>query len=251
MDLASIVNAQVIGFAMVFARLGTILIFMPGFGESRIPMRFRLIFAVVLCLALLPATPVGPLQFNSWLGFVPAMAIEVTIGLWIGLAARIIMSALQLAGYQIGFASGLANAFAPNIDIFQGATIVASALLMFELALIFATDLHHVIIRALLMSYDVFPTGEIMLGDLASQIVKTVDKTFYMGLSIAAPFYVMGMVMNVGLGLANRMMPALPVFFVAGPIFAGAGLYILTVSGPSMVRGFQQTFTIWLGTFSF
>ena len=251
MDLSALVTAQITGAIVVFARIGSILMFMPGFGESRIPMRFRLIFATILCLALYPATPVGLLYFDTMLSFVPLVAIEVTIGLWIGLTARIIMSALQLAGYQIGFASGLANAFAPNMDMFQGATIVASALLMFELVLIFATDLHHVIIRALLMSYDVFPTGQIMLGDLAGQILKAVDKSFYMGLSLAAPFYVMSMVMNAGLGLANRMMPSLPVFFVAGPIFTGAGVYILAVSGPSIVRGFQENFTEWLSTFTF
>ncbi|MBV1863833.1 MAG: flagellar biosynthetic protein FliR [Rhodobacteraceae bacterium] len=251
MDLSVLVTAQITGAVVVFARIGSILMFMPGFGETRIPMRFRLIFALVLCLALYPATPVGPLQFDSWLAFAPLVAIEVTIGLWIGLTARIIMSALQLAGYQIGFASGLANAFAPNMDMFQGATIVASALLMFELVLIFATDLHHVIIRALLASYTIFPTGQVMLGDLAGHIVKAVDKSFYIGLSLAAPFYVMGMVMNAGLGLANRMMPSLPVFFVAGPIFTGAGLYILAVSGPSIVRGFQQSFAEWLATLTF
>jgi len=250
-DLPAIVSAQIIGFFTVFARLGSILIFMPGFGETRIPMRFRLIFAVVLCLALYPATPVGPLQFDSWLGFAPTFAIEITIGLWIGLTARILMSALQLAGYQIGLVSGLSNAFAPNMDMFQGATIVASGLLMFELALIFATDLHHVIIRALLMSYEIFPTGQIIPGDMAAQIVKAVGKSFYLALSLAAPFYVMGMVMNAGLGLANRMMSSLPVFFVAGPILTGAGLFILSIASPSMLRGFQHTFAAWLGSFTF
>ena len=251
MDLPALVTAQITGAIVVFARIGSILMFMPGFGEGRIPMRFRLIFALVLCLALYPATPVGLLHYDSLLSFAPVVGIEVTIGLWIGLTARIIMSALQLAGYQIGFVSGLANAFAPNMDMFQGATIIASALLMFELALIFATDLHHVIIRALLMSYDIFPTGKIILGDMAGQIIKAVDKSFYISLSLATPFYVMGMVMNAGLGLANRMMPSLPVFFVAGPIFTGAGFYILAVSAPGMVRNFQQYFAEWLSAFTF
>ncbi len=247
--LATIFTAELMGVVIVFARIGSVLIFMPGFGESQVSMRFRVIFSVILCLALYPATPVGPLTFNSWVSFIPVLTLEVTIGLWIGLTARIIMTALQFAGYQIGLVSGIANAFAPNMDSFQGATIIASALLMLELTLIFVTNLHHVIIRALLMSYDVFPVGQIILGDLASQILKAADKSFYIGLSLTAPFYVMGMVMNTGLGLANRMMASLPVFFVAGPILIGAGLLILAVSGPSMVQGFQDFFAAWLGTF--
>lgn len=251
MNLSNLLIGEVIGVILVFARIGSTLMFMPGFGESRIPMRFRLIFAVILCIALYPATPVGSQQFDSWLGFVPIIAIEITIGLWIGLVARILMSALQLIGYQIGLVSGLANAFAPNMDMFQGATIIASALLMCELVMIFATDLHHVIINALLMSYEIFPPGQIILGDFAGQIVKAADKSFYIAISLAAPFYVMGTILHAGLGLANRMMPSLPVFFVAGPILTGAGVYILTIASPNMINGFQETFKAWLTTFTF
>jgi len=250
-DLSVYLTSQMAGIIVVFARIGSAMIFMPGFAETQISTRSRLMFAIVLSMALYTATPVGPLQFNTWLQFVPIVAIEITIGLWIGLTARIIMTALQFAGYQIGLVSGLANVFAPNMNTFQGATVIASALLMLQLTLIFATNLHHVIIRALLMSYEVFPPGQIMLGDLAAQIIRAADKSLYIGLSLTAPFYVMGMIMNAGLALANRMMPSLPVFFVAGPILVGAGLYILGISGTYMVRGFQEAFTSWLGTLSF
>ena len=57
------------------------------------------------------------------------MAIEVTVGLWIGLTARILMSALQFAGHQVGLVSGLANALrAADSGQFQGATLIAGAL---------------------------------------------------------------------------------------------------------------------------
>lgn len=251
MDLPVYLTAQMTGIIVVFSRIGSAMIFMPGFGEAQISMRSRLMLAIVISLALYAATPIGPMQFDTWLQFVPIIAIEITIGLWIGLTARIIMTALQFAGYQIGLVSGLANVFAPNMNTFQGATVIASSLLMLQLTLIFFTNLHHVIIRALLMSYEIFPPGQIMLGDLAAQIIKAADKSLYIGLSLTAPFYVMGMIMNAGLALANRMMPSLPVFFVAGPILIGAGLFILATSGPYMVRGFQETFANWLGTLSF
>ncbi len=45
--------------------------------------------------------------------------------------------------------------------------MIAAALMMAGVALIFATDLHHLIIGSLLMSYDVFPLGQMMPGDLA------------------------------------------------------------------------------------
>jgi len=250
-DLSLFLTSQVLAVGLVFARLGSALAFMPGFGERVIPLRFRLLVALVLSAALAPATPVGALVIDAPLMLLPVLAIEITLGIWIGMTARIVMSALQFAGYQIGLISGLANAFAPETGAFQGSTMIADALMMAGVALIFASDLHHVIIGALLMSYDVFPFGQMMPGDLAQQIVKAVGASFYIGFALTVPFHVMGLVLNLGMGLANRMMPTLPVFFVATPVLIGAGLFVLIIAAPSILDGFLQRFTVWLGTFTF
>lgn len=251
MDLALFLTSQVLSVGLVFARIGSALAFMPGFGERMIPLRFRLLIALVLSAALAPATPVGALAIDSPVMLVPILAIEVTLGIWIGMTARIVMSALQFVGYQIGLISGLANAFAPETGAFQGSTMIADALMMAGVALIFATDLHHLMIGALLMSYDIFPLGQIMPSDLAEQIVKAVGASFYIGFALTVPFHVMGLVLNLGMGLANRMMPALPVFFVATPVLIAAGLFVLIVAAPSILDGFLQRFADWLGTLTF
>ena len=251
MDLTAILTAQVLGFALVFARIGAAVAYLPGIGEQMIPIRHRLAFAFVLSLALYPATPVQVITVPTPLELLPLLGIEVMLGIWIGLTARIVLSALQLAGYQVGIVSGLSNAFAPSIGSFEGSTLIATSLMLAGVALIFATDLHHGIIEALLMSYDVFAPGELMPGDLAEQTVKAVSQSFYIGVMIAAPFYVMGLVLNVGLGLANRMMPTLPVFFVAAPLLIVAGLFVLVMGAPALLRGWLGEFAAWLGLLAF
>ncbi|APX90983.1 flagellar biosynthetic protein FliR [Brevirhabdus pacifica] len=236
----------------VFARLGSVLMFLPGFGESMFPMRHRLAFAVLMSIALAPAAPVGPQNLDEPVEILALLAKEVTIGLWIGLTARVLMSALQMVGYQVGMVSGLANAFAPNTGSFEGATLLASVLMMAGITLIFATDLHHVMIGALMLSYEVFPLGRIMPGDLAEQSIRAAARSFYIGIGLSAPFYVMGLVLNAGLGLANRMMPNLPVFFVAAPVLIGTGLFVLVVAAPHVLRAFLDGFAVWFGSgFSF
>jgi flagellar biosynthetic protein FliR len=251
MELGPFLTAQVLGFALVFARLGSALIFMPGFGEQPVPVRHRLLFALALSAALGPATPVGAVPVDDPFTLLGLLAMEIAVGLWIGLTARVLLSALQFAGYQIGMVAGLANAFGPQLGSFEGSTMVASGLLMAGVALIFATDLHHVIIGALLMSYEVFPFGGLMPGDMAEQIARAAAASFWIGVTITAPFYVMGLVLNLGLGLANKMMPTLPVFFVAVPILIAAGLLVLALSGPALFTGFLDAFTDWLGRLSF
>ncbi|EAR51732.1 flagellar biosynthesis protein [Oceanicola granulosus HTCC2516] len=251
MSLEEILLGQLGGYILAFARIGAIFVFMPGFGERPVPARFRLFMALAVALALYPATGIEPVTLDAPVAFLGLLALEVTIGLWIGLTARIVMSALQFAGYQIGYVAGLSNALAPTTGQFEGATMVAGALMMAATALIFATDLHHLIIRALLTSYEVFPVGRIMPGDLAAQTVAAVGASFYVGLALSVPFYVMGIVLNVGLGLANRMMPTLPVFFVAGPVLIASGLIVLLAAAPTMLDHHLQELAAWLETFRF
>ena len=246
MSIDTFITTVFFSFFVVFARIGTAMMFMPGFGEVQIPVRPRLSMAVLVSLSLLPLTPVSSALPDSPVAAVALLATEVTVGLWIGLSARILLSALQFAGFQVGQVSGLANAFGPVFGSFEGATMVATVLLMGAVTLIFVTDTHHLIIRALLSSYQVFPPGQIILADLTNQILKVASHSLYIGTAIAAPFFVMGVILNLGMGLANRMMPQLPVFFVAAPLLIGAGLLILAIASPAMLDYSLEQFQEWL-----
>lgn len=246
MAIEPFISTLFFSFFVVFARIGTALMFMPGFGEVQIPVRPRLSLAVLISLSLLPLTPIASALPDSAVTAVFLLGVEVLIGLWIGLCARILLSALQFAGFQVGQVSGLANAFGPSFGSFEGATMVATLLLMSAVTMIFVTDTHHLIIRALLASYQVFPPGQFVLADLADQILRVASASLYIGTAIAAPFFVMGVILNLGMGLANRMMPQLPVFFVAASLLIGAGLLILAIAVPAMLDYFLVRFQEWI-----
>ncbi|NRB02716.1 MAG: flagellar biosynthetic protein FliR [Rhodobacteraceae bacterium] len=246
MTLDGFVAGLIFSYFLVVARLGSALMFMPGFGEVQIPVRARLSFALVLCAALLPIVKLPAAIPDGLVGMAMMLGLEVTIGLWIGLCARVLLASMQFAGYQIGQVSGLANAFGPSFGSFEGATMVATLMLVSAVALIFATDTHHIILRALLASYDVFPPGLIMIHDLADQIVRMGAHSLYVGTAIAAPFFVMGVILNLGMGLANRLMPQLPVFFVAASMLIGFGLLIFALSMPSILEFYILQFQEWL-----
>lgn len=246
-----LLTAQAIAILLVFARIGTALMFLPGFGESFVPARFRLLFGLALAVILHLAVPVGEAVTRGLSGLLVPLAFEVTIGLWIGVTSRILMTALQFAGYQVGMVSGLSNAFAPDSAAFQGGTILSSALILSGVAALFATDLHHLIIDALLMSYEVFPVGELITGDLADQIVRAAGASVYLGVALASPFFILTLLLNLAMGLANRMMPTMAVFFVAGPILIGFVLLVMAIAVPAMLRGFLNHLADWLGSFTF
>lgn len=251
MALDTYVAGVIFGYVLVVARIGGALMFMPAFGETQIPLRARLSFALVLCAALYPVTPIRAEMPDNTVAMALLLASEATIGVWIGLVARVLLSAMDFAGYQVGQVSGLANAFGPSLGSFEGATLVATLLLIGAVAAIFATDAHHIILRGLMLSYVVFPPGPVMPGDLAEQIVRAGGRSLYIGTAVAAPFFVMGVILNLGMGLANRMMPQLPVFFVGASLLIASGMLVLSVAMPSMLDFFVSQFTDWLGSFRF
>ena len=50
----SFLPAYAAAFMLVFARIGTMVMLLPGFGEMSVPRRVRLILALVLTAVLLP-----------------------------------------------------------------------------------------------------------------------------------------------------------------------------------------------------
>ncbi len=242
---------QVFGFFLVFSRLAALFMLAPAFGESQIPQRVRLGLALaaslVVYLAVADELPGMPDQ--PWLLAVRVVR-EILIGLMIAAAARVIMSALHVAGTVIAFQTSLA--FSQQFDPTQGSqsAVTASFMALTGVVLILASDLHLVVLRALLDSYAVFPaTGELPVGDFAKLATDLVATSFTLGIKMAAPFLVFGLVFNIGLGLIARLMPQLPIFFVALPLNIATGFVLLLLVLPPVMMLFMSEFESALAPF--
>lgn len=234
-------------FLLMFARLGTMAMLMPGLGERGIPMRIRLVIALLLTLVLLPvyrnAYPV-----NLGGGFAPIAGLliqEVLVGAVLGLTARLALSALLVAGTAIAYQLGLGFSMAVDPTQNQQSVLVSNFLAMLGVALIFATDMHHLAIGALDESYQLFkPGSRLPSGDVAELMVTTVSGAFRVGIQLAAPFLVFGILFNVGLGVLARLMPQLHVFFLGLPASILLGFAILM----TLVGVLMGTFLNYLGS---
>jgi flagellar biosynthetic protein FliR len=224
-------------FILVVARVGTMLMLLPGLGELNVPVRMRLGVGLLLAAVLLP------LHQSAYLidlkSFGPLMAMlgeELFIGAVLGLSVRLIMSSLQVAGSVIAQQMGLGFVTAVDPTLGQQGVVVGNFLAMMAVTLIFATDLHHLVIAALNDSYTLFSPGEVpLLGDVAALTTRTVARGFRIGIQLSAPFLVFGLLFNLGLGVLSRLMPQMQVFFVGLPLSIMLGLLIfLMVLGAMM-----------------
>jgi flagellar biosynthetic protein FliR len=203
----SLLPALAATFMLVFARIGTMVMLLPGLGEMSMPVRVRLTVALVLSAMFLPLHRAAYTIDLKELGPVLLMlGHEIIIGAILGLTARLSISALQVAGAVIAQQMGLG--FVTAVDPSQGQqnVIVANFLSMLGITLIFATDLHYLVIAALNDSYRLFAPGAVILvGDVASLMTQTVAGAFKVGIQLSAPFLVFGLLFNLGLGLLSRL----------------------------------------------
>jgi len=252
MTLETLVTAEIYGLLLVLVRVGAALSMLPGFGEMAVPMRARLAVALGISLALsavapgLPATVPGQpaVLFTQVAG-------EFVAGAVIGITARILFATLQIAGQLISQSAGLSNIFASPGTGFEGGSVVGSWLMIGGLVLIFLSDLHHGLIRALLDSYRLMPAATLPpLSALAEITAEAVTLAFRMAAQFAAPFLVLGLLYNVGLGLINRAMPAFAVFFIGLPVSILGGLVVLSITVGAILTGFLALYGDWLARFS-
>lgn len=230
-----VLPAMAMAYMLIFARVGTMLMLMPALGESSFPVRLRLTFALGLALVLFPVVsdlyPAVPATFG---GIATLLFIELAVGFMIGLITRLIMVCTQIAGATIAFQVGLG--FAQNVDPTQGiqAALFASFLSMLGITLIFTTDMHYLLIAAIRDSYTLFaPGGALPTGDAALLAISALSGAFRVGVQMAAPFIVFGLVFYLGLGVLSRLMPQIQIFFVAMPanIMLGFLMLVLLIGG--------------------
>ena len=229
-------------FLLVFARVGTMVMLLPGLGEMSVPARVRLTIALVLTAILLPLHRTAyPLDLTAPGPVLVLLFQELLVGSVLGLTARLTVSALQVAGNVIAQQMGLG--FVTAVDPTQGeqGVILGNFLAILGVTLIFATDLHHLVIAALNDSYSLFRPGEVpIFGDVASHFTKTVAAAFRVGVQLSAPFLVFGLLFDLGLGVLSRLMPQMQVFFVGLPLSILLGFLILILVVAAMMGTFLE-----------
>ncbi len=223
---------QVWAGGLIFARIGAILMLIPGVGESYVPPRIRLSLALVVSLALWPvvqgALPALPATVGGMVGWVLR---EVIVGLAIGAVLRSFTTALATAGEIVSLQTTLSFAQTANPLQAQPGTTIAAFLMLLGTTLVFATDTHHLFIAGLVGSYDLIaPARPLITGDFASLAIRTLGDSFMLGVQLSAPVIVFAIIFNLASGLVGRVMPSFQVFFAAAPLSVILGLSVFALS---------------------
>lgn len=236
---------------LVFARVGAILMVIPGIGETNVPVMIRLAFALILSFCILPiAAPTLPLEPSTVSGTAGYIMKEALIGLTIGGLLRLFLSTLTTAGEFVSLQTTLAFAQTAAPTQAQPGTTVSTFLTLMGLTLVFDTDLHQLFIAAIAHSYTLFPPMKALPLDDAGQLAaQAVSRSFGLGLQLAAPVVVFALVFNIATGLIGRAMPQFQIFFVATPLTLLLGLSIFALSLGAIGMVWVQAYEAFIGRF--
>ena len=204
----------------------------PVLGHIGVPMRVKVGLALVVTAIIAPTLPVSVQALASPAGMM-LIAAQILIGLAMGFALRLVISAIELAGELIGTQMGLnfAGFFDPQTAS-QGTSIGAWLGLLATLLLLCANG-HLMMLGAVADSFRVIPiqTDAVDLTNW-KKLILFGGELFRIGLYVALPVLGAMLVCNIGLGVLARVAPQLNILAIGFPVTIMVGFTMLLAALP-------------------
>lgn len=231
---------------LVFARVSGIFLLTPIFGSKNIPKMTKIGLAGFMTYIAIPLVSVSEtmniINIYQLLYFI---LMEFFIGLVFGFVSLLILTSINVAGViidrNIGFA--MVNVINPQDE--TNIPITANVFTVVAMLVFIINDFHHILIKAVLYSFNVIPIGyetvNLLLIDKVIEILRT---SFILGFKMAAPIVITILATNILLGVLARAMPQMNVFIVGMPLKIFIGLITIFIVLPLYFGIFNNIFEI-------
>jgi flagellar biosynthetic protein FliR len=249
-NLLHALSPLAVAFALALARIGGVVMLLPGVGETVVPATLRAGFAVALTLLLMPSitmpsvvmpSVVMPAAQPSFIMLAALLAHELAIGIWLGLMARLFVLALPIAGQIISYQIGLSSVITPSQDLGAESTLLSTVFGVFATTMILATGLYALPLQALVASYHILPIGlNFPAGSVLHIAQILVAQSFALAVQLAMPFLLAGLLWQAGLAVISKLVPQLQIFMVAMPGQTLGGLAMLALLATAIAAAWQR-----------
>ena len=124
---------------------------------------------------------------------------------------------------------------------------LASLISLSAVTLVFASGQHWELLGGLVRSYGVWPPSEgVAAGIRLTALVDRLSASFMLALRVASPFLIYAVIVNLAVGLANKLTPTIPIYFISLPFVMAGGLLLLYQIGGELLTQFMTGFVAWL-----
>ncbi|MBZ8142528.1 flagellar biosynthetic protein FliR [Rubrivivax gelatinosus] len=196
-------------------------------GDALVPVTLRVLLSLVLAVVLLPiAQPPQAIDPFSLAG-VAATVEQALIGLVLGLAFQLVTAVLGTLGFLASSQIGLSMAVMNDPMNGESSDVVSSLLHVLGILVFFAVDGHLVVAGVAGASFKAWPVGGGLAGLSLQALPLAVAWVFSAALLLALPLVLSALVVQIGLGLLNRVSPALNLYSLGFAVVTGFGLLML------------------------
>lgn len=249
--LSQFLVSELFAFLLIFCRLGTAMMLLPGFGEAYVAVRIRLMLALMFSMVMTAAMPSMPPPPATVAGLAGMIIAEIAVGIFMGGLSRMMIAAIHMASMIIAYQSSLASALTQDITQIQSqGTSLGNLLGVTALVMLFATNLHHVMLQGLADSYSLFTPGQFPpVNDFAQHASRMINGAFFMAMQLAAPHIVIGLIVYFASGIIARLMPNIQIFFIIMAPQILLSFIILMLSISAIMIWYMEYFKNTLGSF--
>jgi flagellar biosynthetic protein FliR len=244
MGIITVDPGQVVLFGLVMLRVGAILMALPLFDSTAVPVLAKIGLVLAASLILFPALePDQRVPHDAFLVIGLAAAAQVAVGVVIGMAVRLVFAGIQMAGQLAGFQMGIAIANVLDPTTSEQVPLLAQYNQLLAMLLFVGLDAHHVLVKAMVDSFELVP----LLGFSPEKAI--VDRVMILGanlfvcaVQVGAPVIVVLLLTNVSMGLIARTVPQMHVFAVGTPVSVVIGMLFFGLSFPYLAAFLKSAF---------
>jgi flagellar biosynthetic protein FliR len=240
-----VIEAWVVSFSLILARVGTFVVAMPSLGGRLVPRSVKVGLAMSLSIMWFTchglASPDSMLLPDSgvhWLAFGVALARESLLGAVLGYAFSLFVVPARVAGEFVGQEMGLSLASMTDPSGENSATLVGQLFEVISLLVFFGLDGHHIWLASLHAMFARYPIGSSIGALPVGSLVGGLTAAHEWGLLLAAPVGICTFITSIVLALMARTAPQLNLFSVGFALRLGVGLVAAVLFMPEIVTSF-------------
>ena len=222
---------------LLFARTVPLMVISPVFGGKTVPGQHKIGLAAILVVALYPCF------YPTMHGKIPVQGIEfwalvlkeLGVGAMLGFLSSMVFFAIESAGNLVDVQRGTqqASVLVPQLDI-QG-PVFANLHIQLATVLFFGLNCHHLYIRGYFQSFELIPVYQYPkfsehFQTMINQVIHMSGGIFAVSLQLTAPIVLAIFMVDVVMGVMNRIAPMVQVYFLAMPFKAVVGIIMFIVS---------------------
>jgi flagellar biosynthetic protein FliR len=226
-------------FLWPLMRIAALFMAAPVFNTRQIPIRFRLLLAVLVTVLVHPVLPASPavsvLSSDAFLIALQQLIIGAALGFLLQMAFQALIFGGQVMAYSMGL--GFANMMDPTNGV--QVPVVAQFWLILAMLAFLMMNGHLVLISAIVDTFSVIPVAVDGIGRAGIwDLLSWASRMFAAGLLMALPVIIALLLINIGMGVVSRAAPQLNIFAIGFPITLMMGFILIWATLPQVMTSF-------------